>query len=53
MEDSQVNTLAQAIEDSRVSIGSLDELVAELHGIRDALDRIHSALELIANLNDS
>jgi hypothetical protein len=53
MEDSQVNVLASAIEDSGVSIGSLDELVAELRGIRDALDRVHSSLERIADQNDS
>jgi hypothetical protein len=49
VEDSQVNILAQAIEDSRISIGSLDELVAELHGIRDAIDRVNTTLERIAD----
>ena len=53
MEDSQVNALVMAIEDSRVSITSLDELVTELRGIRDALDRVHSSLERIADQNDS
>jgi hypothetical protein len=53
MDDSQVNVLASAIENSGVSIGSLDELVAELHGIRDALDRINSALERITDQSDS
>jgi hypothetical protein len=53
MEDSQVNALVTAIEDSRVSITSLDELVTELRGIRDALDRVHSSLERIADQNDS
>jgi hypothetical protein len=53
MEDAQVNDLMSAIENSGVSIGSLDELVAELRGIRDAIDRVNATLERIADQGDS
>jgi hypothetical protein len=53
MDKTQVNELVSAIENSGVSIGSLDELVAELRGIRDAIDRVNTTLERIADQGDS
>jgi hypothetical protein len=53
MEDKQVNELVSAIENSGVSIASLDELVVELRGIRDAVDRLNATLERIADQSDS
>lgn len=53
MEDSQVSAIVTAIEDSRVSIASLDELTQELRSIRDAIDRVAAAVERIADQGDS